>query len=200
MATASDGGRSRAAGPPAAEVRGSKGGVGRSSSRAAESVSDDLRRGAGELLDRRRRIAGLSLASIGALGAVAAYQNGLIRHLPEPPVRLFDADGVDASGEAYQQLKTPDAGLGIASAAVTLVLAGMGNRHRARERPWVPLALAVKVALDAAGGVYLTAEQVTKHRRLCGWCLTAAAFYLAMVPQALPEARMALTNLRSGGA
>lgn len=191
--------RGRTAGPPACQVRGRSGGVGRSTSNAAEAVSDDLRRGAGQVLDRRRRIAGLSLASIGALGAVAAYQNGLIRHLPEPPLPLLDADAVDASGEAYQELKAPDASLGILNSAVTLVLAGLGNRRRASERPWIPLALAAKVGLDAAGGLFLTAEQVSKHRRLCSWCLAAAAASVAMVPQVLPEARIALSALRGGG-
>lgn len=189
----------RPAGPPAAEVRGRSGGIGRSTSAAAEAVSDDLRRGTGDLLQRRRRLVGLSLASIGALGAVAAYQSGVVRHLPEPPLPGLDADAVDASGEAYQQLKTPDAALGVLSSAVTLVLAGMGDRHRATERPWLPLALAAKVGLDAAGGLFLTVEQGSKHRRFCGWCLTATLAYLAMVPQALPEARVALGALRNGG-
>ncbi|MDP8953923.1 MAG: vitamin K epoxide reductase [Actinomycetota bacterium] len=160
-------------------------------------MSDDLRRGAGALLDRRRRLAGLSLGSIAAFAGVAAYQTGVIRHLPEPPIGLLDADSVDASGEAYQRLKTPDAALGIASSAITLALIGMGDARRAEERPWVPLAMAAKVGFDALGGLYLTAEQATKHRKFCGWCLVATAAYLAMVPQVMPEARVALSELRS---
>ena len=190
--------RRRPAGPPASAAAGRPGGIGRSTSEDAEAVSDDLRRGTGALLDRRRRLAGLSLGSIAAFAGVAAYQTGVIRHLPEPPIGAFDADSVDASGEAYQQLKTPDAALGIASSAITLVLIGMGDGRRAKERPWVPLAMAAKVGFDALGGLYLTAEQVTKHRKLCGWCLVATTAYLAMVPQVVPEARTALAELRSG--
>ncbi len=189
--------RRRPSGPPASAVGGRSGGIGRSTSDAAEAVSDDLRRGAGALLDRRRRLAGLSLGSIAAFAGVAAYQTGVIRHLPEPPIGLLDADSVDASGEAYQRLKTPDAALGIASSAITLALIGMGDARRAEERPWVPLAMAAKVGFDALGGLYLTAEQATKHRKFCGWCLVATAAYLAMVPQAMPEARVALSELRS---
>ncbi len=148
------------------------------------------------MLDRRRRVAALSLASMGALGAVAAYQTGVVRHLPEPPLPGLDADTVDASGEAYQELKTPDAALGMLSTAATLVLAGMGDRRRATERPWLPLALAAKVGLDTAGGLFLTAEQASKHRRFCSWCLIAAASSVAMVPQVLPEARVAWRTLR----
>jgi len=108
----------------------------------------------------------------------------------------LDAEAVDASGEAYQLLRTPDAALGLVNYAVTLVLVGMGDRRRSTARPIVPIVLAAKVVLDAAGAAFLTAEQVTKHRKLCSWCLAAAAASVAMVPTALPEARAALRTLR----
>ncbi|MFN2505773.1 MAG: vitamin K epoxide reductase family protein [Acidimicrobiales bacterium] len=191
--------RSQPAGPPASEVRGSPGGIGRKTSDAAEAVSDALRRGDSAFLRRRRRVAGLSLAAMGSLGVVTAYQMGLLRKVPEPPVRFLDADRVDASGEAYQFLKTPDASLGLASAAVTLALAGMGSDRRADQQPLIPLALATKAILDAAFGLLLTLEQGTKHRRFCSWCLLAAATNVATVPQVLPEAAAAWRTLRRRG-
>jgi uncharacterized membrane protein len=171
-------------------------GRGRPTSAAAERVSSDLRTGDGDMLRRRRRVATMALGAAGSMGVVTAYQMGLLRHLPEPPIPLLDADRVDASGEAYQYLKTPDAALGLASYAVTLVLAGMGPSRRAIERPWVPLALAAKVALDTVSGLYLTVEQGSKHRRFCSWCLAAAGLSAAMVPQVLPEARSAWGQIR----
>jgi uncharacterized membrane protein len=171
-------------------------GIGRPSSPAAERVSADLRTGAGDVLRRRRRVATMALGAAGSMGVVSAYQMGLLRHLPEPPVALLDADRVDASGEAYQYLKTPDATLGLASYAITLVLAGMGSGRRAIERPWVPLALAAKVTLDTVSGLYLTVEQGSKHRRFCSWCLVAAGLSAAMVPQVVPEAKLAWRQLR----
>ncbi len=171
-------------------------GIGRSSSPAAERVSADLRTGGGDLLRRRRRVGALALSAIGSMAVVTAYQLGLLKHLPEPPLGALDADTVDASGEAYEYLKTPDAALGLASYAVTLVLAGMGSGRRAQERPWIPLALAAKVALDALSGLYLTVEQGSKHRRFCSWCLVAAGLSAAMVPQVVPEARVAWDQVR----
>ncbi len=70
---------------------------------------------------------------------------------------------------------------------MTLVLIGMGDGRRVEERPWLPLAMAAKVGFDALGGLYLTAEQASKHRRFCGWCLVATAAYLAMVPRSCPR-------------
>ncbi len=191
--------RSQAAGLPAHEIRGSRGGIGRRTSEAAEAVSDALRRGDSVFLRRRRRVAGLSLAAMGSLGVVAAYQMGLLRRVPEPPLGFLDADRVDASGEAYQYLKTPDASIGLASAAVTLALAGMGPDRRAEQQPLIPLALAAKAIVDAAYGVFLTLEQGTKHRRFCSWCLLAAAANVATVPQVLPEAAAAWRGLRHHG-
>lgn len=187
--------RGRPAGPQASEVGGRPGGVGRPASPTGERVSDDLRRHSGDLLDRRRRVAALSLVASAAMGAVAAYQNGLIRRLPEPRVGIFDAEAVDASGEAYTLLRTPDAALGLVSYGVTLALAGMGSSRRHQDMPVVPLLMAAKVALDAAGGLYLTAEQASKHRKLCSWCLAASVASVAMVPQVLPEARLAIERL-----
>ncbi len=189
--------RSRVSGPPARDVRGREDGIGRSFSPAAEAVSDDLRRGSGQFLENRRRLSALVLAGAGSLGVVTAYQFGLVRRPPEPRLGPLDAERVDASGEAYQFLKTPDAALGLASSAATLVLAGMGPAGRAQTRPWVPLALAAKVVSDALWGVFLTVEQGSKHRRFCSWCLLTAATSVAAVPQALPEARAAWRALRS---
>ena len=186
--------RPKPSGAPASSIRPTHAGLGRRSTPEAEAVSDALRRGADAFLTRRRRTAALCLASIGSLGIVAAYQNGLIRRLPEPPLPGLDADRVDASGEAYQFLKTPDAALGIASTAITLILAGMGDADRSQRRRWIPLALAAKALLDAAFGLFLTAEQATKHRRFCSFCLLAALTNLATVPQTWPEARAAWHN------
>lgn len=175
-------------------------GVGRPTSPAAQRVSADLRTGGGDALGRRRRVGAMALGAAASMGVVAAYQMGLVEHLPEPPLGILDADAVDASGEAYQYLKTPDAALGLVSYAATLVLAGMGSARRANERPWIPVALAAKVGLDAASGLYLTVEQASKHRRFCSWCLLAAGLSMAMVPQVLPEARTAWGQIRHRGA
>jgi hypothetical protein len=133
-----------------------------------------------------------------SLGTVAAYQLGLLKHLPEPPGRFFDADRVDASGEAYQFLKTPDAALGLASYAATLVLAGRRADEHPSSHPVLSLALGAKVTADAAGALLLTVEQGTKHRRFCSWCLAAAALSVATVPQVVPEVHAAWHGLRRG--
>jgi len=188
--------RSHPAGPPAATIRPGSGGIGRSSSPAAEAVSDALRSGTGHFLRQRRRIALLQTGAVAMLSVVGLYQFGLLPSVPELPLPGLDADRVDASGEAYALFRTPDSSLGIASAGMSLALAGMGGAMRHRQQPWIPLALLGKCVLDAAGGLLLTAEQLTKHKRVCSWCIATAALLVATVPAAVPEARAAWRSLR----
>lgn len=181
---------------PARAARGRSDGIGRSSSRAAERVSDDLRHGSGPALRRRRRAAAAMLVASGSMGAVALYQFGLVKHLPDPPGSVFDSDHVDAAGEAYELGRTPDTAVALASYGVTLALIGMGAADRAQRQPWIPLLQAGKVGMDAASAAILTVEQLSKHRAFCSWCLAAAAATAAALPLSLPEAKAAFRRLR----
>ncbi len=131
------------------------------------------------------------------MGVVSLYQTGIIRHLPDPPLPGFDSDRVDASGEAYETLKTPDSTLGIASYGATLALIGMGGADRATRQPWIPLLATAKLGYDGAGAAWLTAEQISKHRALCFYCLLASGATWGALAQAVPEARAAWRSLRS---
>lgn len=186
----------RPAGPPAAAARGRKEGFGRPTSHRAEATSDWLRRGSSDELRRRRKAVGYSLAAVASLGVVALYQVGLVKHLPDPPLGVFDSDRVDASGEAYVRFDTPDALIGMASYAVTAALAAMGGKDRAQRRPLLALAVAGKAASDAVGAGVLTVEQISKHRKLCFWCTVAAGATFAALPQVLPDVTTALRALR----
>ncbi|HET8627675.1 MAG TPA: vitamin K epoxide reductase family protein [Thermomicrobiales bacterium] len=161
-------------------------------------LSRQLREGVGPDLARRRGIVGLSLAAMGSMGLVTLYQMGILRRLPEPPLPHFDAECVDASAEAYAALAMPDGALALMSYAVTLALAAAGGAERARDRPWLPLALAAKVAFDTAEAVRLTADQWTKHRAFCFWCLLAAGATVATAPLAAAEAVAAARRLARG--
>ena len=160
-----------------------------------EELGVQLRESDSPAMERRRGVIGLGMVAAGAMGLIALYQTGIIKHLPEPPLPRLDADKVDASAEAYEKLSMPDAVLGLGSYTATMGLAGMGRENRAIEHPWIPLALAAKVGLDVAQAGKLTVDQWTKHRAFCSWCLLAATATLAMVPLVVPEARTALGQL-----
>lgn len=163
----------------------------------AKELSRELRYGASPDLGRRRGIVGLTMVAAGAMGVIALYQTGIIPHLPEPPLPRLDADKVDASDEAYAKLKTPDAVLGFHSYSTTMALAAAGGMDRAKTHPWIPLALAAKVAADAFQAGKLSIDQWVNHRAFCSYCLAAAVASFATVPLVIPEAREAWRNLRS---
>lgn len=158
----------------------------------AEKLSHDLRNGDSKFLRNRRGVVALSALASASMALIGLYQMGIIGHIPEPPLPKMDADKVDASAEAFEKLKTPDAILGLGSYAATMSLAAMGGPDRHREMPWVPLALAGKVAFDVANAAKLSVDQWTRHRAFCFWCLVAAAATFATAPLVIDEARAAL--------
>jgi len=154
----------------------------------AKSLSAELRESRDPHVVRRRRVVGLSLTAIGALGVVALAQVGVLRRLPDPPLRFFASDTVTRSGSAYWMFGGPDAVVGIGSYAASALLASIGGADRWRRHPWLPLLFAGKLALDAAGAALLVREEVVTQRRACSWCLIASAAAMLSFPQALPEA------------
>jgi len=158
-------------------------------------LSRDLRTGEGGFLAERRGIVACGMAAAGAMGLIALYQVGLIKHLPEPSLPGLDADKVDASDEAYSYFETPDALIGLGSYAATMGLAAMGGKDRVATQPWIPLALLAKVTADAAEAGKLTVDQWTKHKAFCFWCLIAATATFVSLPLSLPEALAALQQI-----
>ncbi len=162
---------------------------------AGEELSYELRRDSGDFLEQRRAMAALSLVAIGAMGLVALYQMGVIKHLPQPRWSKLDSDRVDASPEAYEKVSTPDAVLGVNSYAITLALAAAGAKDRAEKQPWIPLALAAKVLFDIAQVVRMTREQWTKQKAFCFWCLISAAATVGTAALAVGETGEALRQI-----
>ena len=95
-------------------------------------LSRYLRTASDPTLRRRRWIVGLSLLGAGVGQVVGAYQTGILRHLPDPPVGPFDSDRVDASDHAYRRASSPDGLMMVLTYAVTAWLAGAGGQDRAR--------------------------------------------------------------------
>ncbi|MBW3597082.1 MAG: vitamin K epoxide reductase family protein [Planctomycetes bacterium] len=156
-----------------------------------QALSEVLRTGEGLYLWCRRGMVITSFVAAGCMMFIGLYQMGLIRHLPEPPFRLFNADKVDAAPEAYNRmwLPMPDAFLGLVSYAVTVALVSLGGADRFQRWPWllVPLLMGLKVVADAVQAGKLSWEQWDLHRAFCFWCLVAALATFVAVPLAAPE-------------
>jgi uncharacterized membrane protein len=123
-----------------------------------------------------RRIATLaSLIGIEFL-VVGLRQLGVIRRVPDLPVRGFDSNAVITSPAAHP-FGVPDAPVAAALSATIAALAA-----RRRPGPITEVALAGAVLAGAGGALYYLREMFFRQKRLCIYCLVAASGLLALVP------------------
>ena len=136
---------------------------------------------------RRRAIAALSALGAVDFSIISLYQIGLVKHLPDPPLDIFDSDRVNAAKDAYR-MGFPDGPLGMLSYAAGVWLASIGGANRAEKTLVWPILLAAKAAADAAGAAYYLRNMVAVQRKACGYCLLGAAVNFAVLGLSLPEA------------
>jgi uncharacterized membrane protein len=158
-------------------------------------LSHELREEVTPDLTKRRWIVGLSLVGAAMGAAVALYQTGIITKLPDPPLPYIDSDRVDASDYAYSRLDSPDAPMMLINYGVTALLASIGGKNRFKDKPLVPIALAVKTLFDSALALELGREEWKEQKAFCAYCQVATLASLASVTLAAPEAVKAARNL-----
>jgi uncharacterized membrane protein len=115
--------------------------------------------------DEDSRLIGACCVALGTLVPVAMYQTGLLRRLPDPPMRVFDSARITMSKAAHP-LGIPDGLLGVASFSATLMLAIVARRHR-RARTL----LGAKLVVDASAAAFNACRQVFLFGKLCSWCM-----------------------------
>jgi uncharacterized membrane protein len=155
-------------------------------------LSHELRQGDNPDMGRRRWIIGLSLLGAAMGQIVSLYQTGVIKHLPDPPLKIFNSDKVDASNYAYKRLQTPDGLLMIITYAITAALAGAGGQNRAQQSPLIPIAMGVKIASDVALNMQLASEEWQENKALCPYCQLANVASVASLALAFPEVTRAV--------
>lgn len=161
-------------------------------------IRSDWRESVDGPMRRRQGIVGLSILSVGAMGAIALYQTGIFKRPPEPKWSVFDAARVNGSEQAYALLGTPDALLGLANYAVTALLAGAAGSDRPRRLPLIPIALGLKTVADAVIAGKLAWDEKTKFKAYCMLCLLVSSATLVNVGLALPEAWEACRVITKG--
>lgn len=164
-----------------------------------EGLSEFLRTGDGLYLWCRSGIMITSLVAGLCMIMVRIYQIGPVNRLAEAPLPRMDADKAEGAPQAYHRMSSPMPGamLGLLSYMVTAALVSLGGTQL-EKLWWVPLVVAVKVAVDAVQAGRLSWEQRAQHQGLWFWCVVAAAAALVAVPLAIPEAYATVQSLVSG--
>jgi uncharacterized membrane protein len=153
-------------------------------------LSVDVRREllAGRTPDLHRRRSAATIASGGAAVSllVGLHQLGILKHLPDPPGRLWDSSHVTQSPAAYL-LGVPDAPLAAVGFGAAVVLASRLGASRPGQRPWVGRLFGAAALGLATGAAAYLAEMLLRQRRLCVYCLSTALASFALVPLAWPD-------------
>lgn len=156
----------------------------------------ELQQGRSDDLRRRRSIIALSLLGMASMSAVSLYQTGILKHLPDLPLRTFDSEAVTGSPEAYWW-GAAEGTWAVLGCALNLPLAASGGASRAVDRPLIPLLAAAKGLVDAGIAAWYVYQMGARRRRWCSPCLVAASVDVAVFGLTLPEARKAAGALRS---
>jgi len=143
---------------------------------------------------RRRAIIVLSLCSSAVTALIAMRQTGVLRHLPDPPGKLWDTDYVNTSEVGYP-FGVPDATIGLASIAANVPLAAIGGEERAETMPALPLLAAGKSLIEAGTALWFNSEMPRKLKKWCPYCLVASILNLSIAALQIPEAVAALRKI-----
>lgn len=144
----------------------------------AIAIRNELRDGRSTALDARRKVVLLSALGLIDFSLISLYQTGIIRHLPDPPHRIFDSDKINASEEAYQ-FGAPDGPISATAYAVSMVLASAGGSEKTGRKPAFDIALGATVAGNAIGAIYYLSNMVFKQKKICPYCVTGAVINIA---------------------
>lgn len=157
-------------------------------------LSKELREGQSPELRARRALVALSFVGVTIGQIVSLYQVGIIKHLPDPPIPLFDSDKVDASDYAYKRFATPDAFLMVILYGLTALLAGAGREDRAHKTPLWAQAMFAKILLDCGTNVMLGIEEYQTNKKLCFYCQSATVISFISLLIAWPEFKKSLKD------
>ncbi len=129
-------------------------------------------------LERRRKILLLSAFGLIDFAAIALYQSGAIKRLPEFPIKSFDSNKVNAAPDAYQ-MGAPDGTISALVYATNMVLATYGGTERSGRKPAADLLLGATIASNAGGAVYYLYNMIFKQRKICPYCIVGAGINIA---------------------
>lgn len=130
------------------------------------------------------------------MAVVTLFQTGILRHLPDPPLRRFQSEKVNSSDTAYQY-GVPDGTITLTGHATNIAIAAIGGADRAQEQPWIPLLAAGKAGAEAmVAAKYLFYEMPVVEKAWCGYCIVDALMHIGAFAMTLPEAGKAFSALR----
>lgn len=151
-------------------------------------LRDDARNDRSVHMRRRRAVVAVSLVGIASMALTTMLQMGMVRRLPDPPIRRFKTKRVNLSDEAFSY-GGPDSPVVILTHALNIVLATTGGADRARHHPWLPvLAASLAGVQSAMAAKYLFYQMPYVDEAYCPYCIVDALTHFATLGLIVPEA------------
>ncbi len=159
-----------------------------------DAIRKQLRSGKSPSLQRRRKIALLSAIGLVDFSMISLYQVGVIKHMPDPPGKIFDSDKANGSHKAYAA-GVPDGPITLVAFGMNILLASAGGSRKSGRHPIFDVLLGALVTGTALGSINYMYNMITVQEKACPYCMVGALLNFVMVPYALPDAKNSLKKL-----
>lgn len=159
-----------------------------------DAIRDTLRNDSSKDAKERRKLIALSALGLVDFSIISLYQTGVIRHLPDIPLPIFDSNKVNAAKDAYQ-FGVPDGPVSAVVYGLTMVMASASGTDKANRSPLFDVALGATVAGNAGGALYYLYDMVFKQKKICLYCVTGAAINIASAVIVAPLVKKSLKKL-----
>ena len=147
----------------------------------SQSAVENVRRETDHNSRQLRRIVLYSSIGLADFIPISLYQLGVIRHLPDPPGKIFASDKINGSKDA-QIAGVPDGVVSLLMYSATIALAG-GALARIVKPELARILLGGVLIGQAAGAGYYLYNMATVQRKICPYCVAGALMnFLALVP------------------
>ncbi|MDT0691342.1 vitamin K epoxide reductase family protein [Salegentibacter sp. F188] len=141
-------------------------------------VRDELLNSKAEDMVRRRKLVLLSVLGLINFNVISLLQSGVIKKLPDIPIRVFDTNNIITSKFAYIA-GVPDAPVSNVLFAATMVLSTVGGSEKATRKPVFDILLGAVVLGHTIGAGIMLYDMLFRKKKLCMYCLAGAGVIFA---------------------
>jgi uncharacterized membrane protein len=132
-------------------------------------------------LNRRRKIVLISLFGVGNAVIITLYQTGIIKKLPDLPLKSFDSEKLTSSEKAFE-FGMPDAPGAALLYSLIMVLATYGGARKFKRAFLFDKLLLGATVVNAAFAVQYFYNMIAKQKKLCVYCIAVTLANLSMLP------------------
>jgi uncharacterized membrane protein len=140
-------------------------------------------------MERRRKIVCYSLAGLFNASIMTLHQIGIIKNMPDIPLKKFDANSITWTKKAFE-FGLPDAPAASALYSIIMMLATYGGKEGLRRFPLLNKLLLGSIVINAGMALQYLSNMFFKQKKICIYCITASTINTLMVPIAFKEMRM----------